>query len=166
MWCIYTTSCNHTSKFARIDMKKCDVILHIFQGCASKRYMWVTALLCPYSVKNNEFINFWRYTEISLQMYSRIRNLQGIQSLKNSYIKSFIMSSHFPQQASCCDVYAFIVGTMKKRTKLQREYCVLLFGDNMFLHLITELLREWESGPCKTDKPHQLCWCRYSNWPS
>ena len=25
---------------------------------------------------------------------------------------------------------------------------------------------EWEGGPCKTGKPHQLGGCSYSNWPS
>ena len=42
--------------------------------------------------------------------------------LKNSYINSFIFISHF----SWCDVYAFIVVTMKKSGKLQLEYRVLL----------------------------------------
>ena len=51
-------------------------------------------------------------------MYSIIRN--------NSYINSFIFISHFSQQASCCDVYAFMVVMMKKCGKLQLEYRVLL----------------------------------------
>ena len=46
--------------------------------------------------------------------------------LKNSYINSFIFISHFSPQASCCDVYAFMVVTMKKSGKLQLEYRVLL----------------------------------------
>ena len=46
--------------------------------------------------------------------------------LKNSYINSFIFISHFSPQASWCDVYAFMVVTMKKSGKLQLEYRVLL----------------------------------------
>ena len=46
--------------------------------------------------------------------------------LKNSYINSFIFISHFSPQASWCDVYAFMVVTMKKSDKLQLEYRVLL----------------------------------------
>ena len=46
--------------------------------------------------------------------------------LKNSYINSFIFISHFFTQASWCDVYAFMVVTMKKSGKLQLEYRVLL----------------------------------------
>ena len=46
--------------------------------------------------------------------------------LKNSYINSFIFISQFSPQASWCDVYAFMVVTMKKSGKLQLEYRVLL----------------------------------------
>ena len=46
--------------------------------------------------------------------------------LKNSYINSFIFISHFYQQASWCDVYAFMVVAIKKSGKLQLEYRVLL----------------------------------------
>ena len=60
-------------------------------------------------------------------MYSHIRNLQGMHGLKKKiYINSLIFISHFSQQASCCDVYAFTVVTMKKLGKLQLEYRVLL----------------------------------------
>ena len=52
-------------------------------------------------------------------MYSHIRNLQGMQGLKNSYINSFIFIPHFSSQASWCDVYAFMVVTMEKAGKLQ-----------------------------------------------
>ena len=46
--------------------------------------------------------------------------------LKNSYINFFIFISNFSPQASWCDVYAFMVVTMKKSGKLQLEDCVLL----------------------------------------
>ena len=46
--------------------------------------------------------------------------------LKELYINSFIFISHFSPQASWCDVYAFMVVTMKKSGKLQLEYRVLL----------------------------------------
>ena len=46
--------------------------------------------------------------------------------LKNSYINSFIFICHFSPQASWCDVYAFMVVTMKKSGNLQLEYRVLL----------------------------------------
>ena len=46
--------------------------------------------------------------------------------LKNSYINYFISISHFSPQASWCDVYASMVVTMKKSSKLQLEYRVLL----------------------------------------
>ena len=47
-------------------------------------------------------------------------------SLKNSYINSIIFICHFSPQASWCDVYAFMVVTMKKSGKLQLEYRDLL----------------------------------------
>ena len=37
-----------------------------------------------------------------------------------------IFISHFSPQASWCDVYAFMVATMKKSGKLQLEYRILL----------------------------------------
>ena len=46
--------------------------------------------------------------------------------LKNSYINFFIFISRFSPQASWCDVYAFMVVTMKKSGKLQLEDSVLL----------------------------------------
>ena len=46
--------------------------------------------------------------------------------LKNLYINSFIFIPHFSPQASWCDVYAFMVVTMKKSGKLRLEYRVLL----------------------------------------
>ena len=46
--------------------------------------------------------------------------------LKNSYINFFILISHFSQQAPWCDVYAFMVITMKKSCKLHLEDLVLL----------------------------------------
>ena len=49
-----------------------------------------------------------------------------MHGLKNSYVNSFIFISHFSQQASYCDVYAFMVVTMKKSGKLKLEYRLLL----------------------------------------
>ena len=46
--------------------------------------------------------------------------------LKILYIYSYIFISHFSPQASWCDVFAFMVVTMKKSGKLQLEYRVLL----------------------------------------
>ena len=46
--------------------------------------------------------------------------------LKNSYINFYIFISHFSPQASWCDVYAFMVVTMKKSGKLRLEDRVLL----------------------------------------
>ena len=46
--------------------------------------------------------------------------------LQNSYINFFIFISHFFPQATWCDVYAFMVVTMKTSGKLQLEYRVLL----------------------------------------
>ena len=49
-----------------------------------------------------------------------------MQGLKNSYINSFIFISHSSPQASWCDVYAFMVVTIKKADTLHLDYCVLL----------------------------------------
>ena len=49
-----------------------------------------------------------------------------MNSLKNSYINFFIFISHFSSQAPWCDVYAFMVVTMKKAGKLLLEDRVLL----------------------------------------
>ena len=55
-----------------------------------------------------------------------------MHGLKNSYINFFIFISQSSQQASCCDVYAYMVVTMKKSGKLQREtvFCFLLWLRN------------------------------------
>ena len=45
------------------------------------------------------------------------------------HILIFIFISHFSQQASCCDVYAFMVVTMKKSGKIQLEPCFAFFCD-------------------------------------
>ena len=44
-------------------------------------------------------------------------------------------------------------------------HCRVIFVCS-YPRLIHNYCGEWEGGPCKTGKPHQLGDCNYSNWPS
>ena len=68
------------------------------------------------------FCNFGRYTELVLRMYSHIRNLKGMYSLK----KHISTLSFYLLLLSTSDVYAFMVVTVEKGGKLQLGYRVLL----------------------------------------
>ena len=76
--------------------------------------------------------------------------------LKNSYINFFIIISQFSPQASWCDVYAFMVVTMKKSGKLQLEDRVFAFfcysATRSQLSFLNSLI---------TRAPSSGNWCRY-----
>ena len=102
------------------------VFCRIFEFCE-----YITPLHIQHSIYVRQF-EFFVFT------MKQIASIFCNVSFAGQYINSFIFISNFHQQASCCDIYPFMVLTMKKSGKLQLEtvFCFLLWLRNAVTYFV------------------------------